>query len=292
MESREKKQFRFSFKPLLIIIAAFILIPACYFCFFLNRPGRARTELRIQDTDIRVATVNINNFKFATEPEQTALFLLQAARKHSVDILCIQEYYTHWKFTDEQFCSIFSEDYPYIVYEGEHAVVSRIPIENHRLFEYEQMNSGSYMHTVFCDGDGSTFSIVSVHLQSTGIYFAHRRDDIRPGTLMALMKQNRIIRNHQASEVHKLVKGLDTPVLVCGDFNSLPLSTSQMRVKRGMKDSFMRAGHGRGCTYRYMKNLLRIDYILCDKSFRPLECIIENAYLSDHRMVVSTFRRI
>lgn len=275
-----------------VILAVFILIPACYFCFILNRPGRARTDLRVADTDLRIATVNINNFKFATEPEQTALFLLQAARKHSVDILCIQEYYTHWKFTDEQFCALFSEDYPYIVYEGEHAVVSRIPIKSHELFEYEQLNSGSYMHTVFDEGDGDSFSIVSVHLQSTGIYFAKKRDDIKFGTLVSLMKQNRMIRNRQASEIHRLVKRLDTPAFVCGDFNTLPLTTAQMTVKRGMKDSFMRAGHGRGCTYRYMKNLLRIDYIMCDKSFRPLECIIENAYLSDHRMVVSTFRRI
>ena len=292
MESREKKQFHFSFKPLAVILAVFILIPVCYYCFFLNRPGRARTDLRVTDTDLRIATVNINNFKFATEPEQTALFLLQAARKHSVDILCIQEYYTHWNFTDERFCAVFSEDYPYIVYEGEHAVVSRIPIKSHELFEYEQLNSGSYMHTVFDDGDGGSFSIVSVHLQSTGIYFAKKRDDIKLGTVVSLMKQNRMIRNRQASEIHRLVKDLDTPAFVCGDFNALPLTTAQMTVKRGMKDSFMRAGHGRGYTYRFMKNLLRIDYIMCDKSFRPLECIIENAYLSDHRMVVSTFRRI
>ena len=292
MESREKQKYQFHFRPLAAAAVAVLLLVCSYYCLILNRPGRTRTELRGSGDDLRIATVNINNFKFATDPEQTALFLLQAARKHSPDVICIQEYYTQWKFTDEQFYAIFAGDYPYMVNDGQHAIVSRIPIKSHELFEYEQMNSGSYMLTSFEGRDGRPFSIVSVHLQSTGLYFVKKRDDIRMGTALALLKQNRHIRNSQASDVHRLVRGLDTPVFVCGDFNSLPLSTAQMRIKRGLKDSFMCAGHGKGYTYRFMKNLLRIDYIMCDKSFRPLECIIENAYLSDHRMVVSTFREL
>lgn len=295
MESREKKHIHIPSWPFLTFLAVILLAGAAYFFFILNRPGKSAEVLNSTEGDLRIGTVNIGQMKACGSQENTAEFLRHTLEKQSLDILCIQEYYSHWQFTDEHFHGLFSDLYPYFVADAEHAVLSRVPITGHELYKSQYMHQGSYMHTHFETADGKPFSIISVHLQSTGITLfkrAGKLDASVGGEVLESLKGNRELRIKQAEDVHALVANSTEPVFVCGDFNSLPLTRAQMKIKKGLKDAFLHCGHGSGCTFRSGRNLVRIDYILYGKSYEPLECIIENDYLSDHKMVVSTFRQL
>ncbi len=80
----------------------------------------------------------------------------------------------------------------------------------------------------------------------------------------------------------------DMPVIVCGDFNEIPISYNRQLFGR-LTDTFTAAGCGFGWTYCHNGMRVRIDNILCSKDITPHTCEVRNkVYLSDHFPVVCT----
>ena len=76
-----------------------------------------------------------------------------------------------------------------------------------------------------------------------------------------MMNENGVIRARQADQVMRLVDESPYPLIVCGDFNDTPASYTYRKTKGDLEDSFLAAGKGYGYTYRYLRKLLRIDYL-------------------------------
>ena len=104
-----------------------------------------------------------------------------------------------------------------------------------------------------------------------------------------LLTGNNKARRYQAKMIGEDVKNSNCPVMLTGDFNALPFSGIYNSIKGGkLKDAFLKAGTGKGSTYRFKKDFLRIDYIMASDDFEFCACKVDDSYLSDHRMVIAS----
>jgi endonuclease/exonuclease/phosphatase (EEP) superfamily protein YafD len=79
------------------------------------------------------------------------------------------------------------------------------------------------------------------------------------------------------------------PLVVCGDFNDTPASYTYRKIKGGLEDSFVAAGKGYAYTYRYLRRLLRIDYLFYSRDiFKATGYNSPDLEYSDHKPVIVT----
>ena len=90
------------------------------------------------------------------------------------------------------------------------------------------------------------------------------------------------IRAEQAQRVRQHLAASPNPVVVCGDFNDTPNSYVYAHISEGLADSFRAKGLGLGTTFAGALPLLRIDYILTEKSFTTYSCRTIRSGGSDH----------
>ena len=98
-----------------------------------------------------------------------------------------------------------------------------------------------------------------------------------------------IKRASQAEIISKHIRNSPYPVVVCGDFNDVPVSYSYRTMKKNLNDSFVEAGKGIGTTYMGKFPSFRIDFIFHSKEIKCLNFDIPNVKLSDHFPVTSKF---
>jgi endonuclease/exonuclease/phosphatase family metal-dependent hydrolase len=87
-------------------------------------------------------------------------------------------------------------------------------------------------------------------------------------------KQARMVKEHANLSPHS--------VILCGDFNDVPLSYNYMLLRKGLVDTFKDKGAGLGTTFNGVIPLLRIDYILVAPKFQVSKFNIIKEKYSDH----------
>lgn len=101
-----------------------------------------------------------------------------------------------------------------------------------------------------------------------------------------------IFKKHQ-EEVEMIRKAIDNspyPVILAGDFNSVPNSYEYYRLSEGLQDAFAEAGSGSATSFHDYKFPIRIDYIFASKSIKPVSYKVDRSVrLSDHYPVIATF---
>lgn len=81
------------------------------------------------------------------------------------------------------------------------------------------------------------------------------------------------------------------PVIVAGDFNSVPNSYEYYQFREDLQDAFEVVGNGSGTSFHDYKFPIRIDYIFTSKSIQPISYKVDRSKkLSDHFPVVATFK--
>ncbi|HEX8333619.1 MAG TPA: endonuclease/exonuclease/phosphatase family protein [Segetibacter sp.] len=95
------------------------------------------------------------------------------------------------------------------------------------------------------------------------------------------------IHARQAQLYKKVIATSPYPVVVSGDFNSLPTSYVYHTIRGKLKDAFLKKGVGFGQTYIALSPTLRIDYILLDPKFKVGQFTSPRFKASDHFPVVA-----
>lgn len=96
-------------------------------------------------------------------------------------------------------------------------------------------------------------------------------------------------RRAQASAVADLVVSSPRPVLLGGDLNTEPgFPPLRILVRAGLVDVFGAVGEGEGLTVPAYSPRRRIDYLLADPAFAPVEADVLGSAVSDHRAVRAT----
>jgi endonuclease/exonuclease/phosphatase family metal-dependent hydrolase len=77
------------------------------------------------------------------------------------------------------------------------------------------------------------------------------------------------------------------PIIVCGDFNDVPVSYSYEKIGKGMKNAFVEKGSGISRTFSSISPTLRIDNIFTDQNFKVVDYTRIKKSYSDHFPIIA-----
>ena len=98
------------------------------------------------------------------------------------------------------------------------------------------------------------------------------------------------IHEEQIEVLRNFIEKSPYPVILAGDFNSVPNSFEYYTISDVLQDSFLEAGNGFSTSFHDYKFPIRIDYIFAPKEIKPLSYRVDRTKkLSDHYPVVATF---
>ena len=90
------------------------------------------------------------------------------------------------------------------------------------------------------------------------------------------------IRSEQVAQLKEHIGACPYPVIVCGDFNDIPISYTYHTLRTNLHDAFVESGKGISNTYRGKLPSYRIDYILYSDEFMAYNYKRMKVDYSDH----------
>ena len=225
--------------------------------------------------------------------------LVTYIEKHNPDILCLQEITTSgesWDALSEKYKTTYKED-------GGNA-------NNQILSKFRILRSGEIVGVPRKNGvwadlriKDDTVRVVSLHLQSTSIrpedtqflekheYILDKERDTKLRSIVERLVENNRKRAEQAEYVADFLAKTPHKIVVCGDFNDVPLSYTYNVIAKGFDDTFSKMAEGFSYTYNTRYHLLRIDNILVSPSVEVVSYEVDNEInLSDHYPVISRIK--
>ena len=95
----------------------------------------------------------------------------------------------------------------------------------------------------------------------------------------------------QVYAIKKAVENSPYPLILAGDFNSVPNSYEYYHLLESLQDCFVEAGKGSATSFHDYKFPIRIDYIFASKSIKPISYNVDRSVkISDHFPVIATFK--
>ena len=267
-----------------------------------------------KDSDFTLMTYNVFSLKdFMTQGQTpsdnpTLKFILESG----TDIVALQECYSLNSTLDGSNISHSLRDslenkYPYRDFSNNaQALLSVYPFkkvaQNYNddpTFEYS-------IYEIHINGD--TLTLANIHLQSIGLSPSDKElymqitegqtessgvkaelSNIRRDLLAKLASAFRK-RAGQIKKIIDLADELPEPVIVCGDFNDVPLSYACCSlIDAGFQDAYREAGLGPAITYHDNRFYFRIDHIFYKGDIRPeyVRCVKNPT--SDHYPLLAGF---
>lgn len=95
----------------------------------------------------------------------------------------------------------------------------------------------------------------------------------------------------QISLAREAIETSPYPIIMTGDFNSVPNSYEYYHLGENLQDAFEVAGSGSATSFHDYKFPIRIDYIFASKEIEPVSYKVDrSSKLSDHFPVIATFK--
>ncbi|WP_010423257.1 endonuclease/exonuclease/phosphatase family protein [Anaerophaga thermohalophila] len=237
---------------------------------------------------VRIMSFNTRMFDFYewSELPDMPYAIYDFIEKADPDILCVQEFFTSRRkegyspnFLRARLRKMGYSHIEYRDYSGQHigygiATFSRYPVVNKGALDF----SNSKNMAIFTDVNinGKVIRVFNNHLESIG-FISHDFNVIdsltfeldqkqKDGIREIVRKMSRAFRQRssQAERISNHIKNSPYPVIVCGDFNDMPVSYVYRTMRNNLKDAFRESGSGFGGTYNGRLPSLRIDYIFHD----------------------------
>jgi exonuclease III len=100
-------------------------------------------------------------------------------------------------------------------------------------------------------------------------------------------------KQHQ-EQVNMIKEGIENspyPIILAGDFNSVPNSYEYYHLADGLQDAFVEVGRGSATSFHDYKFPIRIDYVFASKTIQPISYKVDRSVnISDHYPVIATFK--
>lgn len=255
------------------------------------------------DTEMPVQVMSYNCRSFhdmhqgnaVIPPAEMAAFLAS----YQPDVLCLQEFPTGSKHTAAYIAEISRQTgmaHHYLLSGGCLMLFSRYPIRD-RGGHYFDNRSNGYL---FADVQVATQSlrIFNLHLQTNAV--THLTEEVakegnfrEKGTwlnvqgILGRYQRAATMRVQQATEIAEKARNSPVPVVLCGDFNDVPLSRTYHILEGDLQDGFRAGARGLATTFAGSVPALRIDYIFTHPTLRVLDYRVSRAGGSDHYPVLS-----
>jgi endonuclease/exonuclease/phosphatase family metal-dependent hydrolase len=251
------------------------------------------------DSNLKILSFNVGS---SLSYENTIKKLNDFIKKQDGDVICFQEFAQNDIGLKNAINAIESlKSYPYKMrMDGNTNVFfSKFPITSKNIVPFENPNGGNGCN--YADIKLSNSKIIrfyNVHLESNSVsgiadYLTEKAEFDKKATwgkvltMLKLVRRNARKRANQAEKIAQHIASSPYPVIVCGDFNDIPVSYTYNVMSKNLTDAFKVKGHGFGTTYSGNIPALKIDYILTDKKIKPLSFDIPDVRFSDHFPVVS-----
>jgi endonuclease/exonuclease/phosphatase (EEP) superfamily protein YafD len=146
--------------------------------------------------------------------------------------------------------------------------------------------------------EGKVIRIVNVYLNP----FSFQKQKVKPTgdfetnktkAMYILKKLIPTFKIHQQeiAAIHTVIDNSPYPVIVTGDFNSVPNSYEYYELGKGLTDAFVATGRGSSTSFHDYKLPIRIDYIFTSKEIKPVQYRVDRSVqLSDHYPVIAEFK--
>ena len=261
--------------------------------FWKNTEGVSKSE-----NGLRVLTYNVADFgtpyykdKFAARKGLNTFF-----EKENADVICFQEGSTTANFANEQMFTLFPvlATYPYMsrLKGSEVFILSRFPIINEDKSPDEKVGNGFAFSDIQIGN--KKIRIFTLHLTSNKVSGMADQlaengtvtdDDswLSIGRMLKRVRRTGIIHTREAEYIAVMIQQSPYPVIVCGDFNEIPVSYAYKTISNGLTDAFQQAAFGFSSTYNGNIPALKIDNILTSPTIDAQKCTIHsNVRYSDH----------
>ena len=246
---------------------------------------------------VNIMSYNVRYFNAYnwSKDKNTKEKLLKYLQTYDGDVICLQEYSLKSNSPEEnKITQILSHKYPYSFVRNNTAIFSKLPVIDKGICQFSDRKLSP---ALYCDisKNKDTIRIFNTHLVSYKFsekeysFIRKIKDEIKSIYFKdkAYSFLNRITTAHknrakQAQELHQYISESPHPVILCGDFNSTPISYTYKKIKTGMNDAFLESGEGLGCTYISKFPSFRIDYILHSKKLSAISFRKDKIKYSDH----------
>ena len=170
----------------------------------------------------------------------------------------------------------------------------------HKIRDYKVLNTGGENSLqMYADIEINNRIIRFVNIYLEPFYFdkalVKPSDDAsvnkgKAGKVLRKLLHTFRVHQEQVDQVADVIRDSPYPVIVSGDFNSVPNSYEYYKISNGLTDVFLSVGRGLGTTFHDYKFPLRIDYFFCSKSIEPQTFQIDrNVKISDHFPIKASF---
>lgn len=280
-------KWRLAVFAILFVAAGSVYLPL-YYKIDLTR--RYDTEY-VERNFTKVVSYNVAN---GNKPE-----LVKYIDEMRPDIACLQEFLTEkvskWDALDKGYRSTVSGDETFSC-----EIFTRYPIIRQGLIDSIPRYNSVWADLKIAD---DTVRVINLHLQSTSIrqedtqfiqhheyIFDNDREDKLKSIILRLADNTRK-RAVQAGKVREFIEKSPYDMIICGDFNDVPLSYSYHLIANGLKDAFCEAGNGYSYTFNGFFRSLQIDHILVSPDIEVISYEADNsAEYSDHYPVITRLK--
>lgn len=225
--------------------------------------------------------------------------LVDYIASHNPDIICVQEMTigsSNWNTLTDSYQATYKPN----VAKGGNQILSKYKIIRSGEIGDMPRRTATWADLLI---RRDTIRVVSLHLQTTSIkpedtHFIedheYLHDDERKSkfnSIVGRLAENNKKRATQAKMVADFLKETPYKVVVCGDFNDIPLSYTYRLIAKGLNDTFSEKACGFAYTYDTQYRLLRIDNILVSPAIEVASYEVDNNInLSDHYPVIARLK--
>ena len=225
-------------------------------------------EIPIGKEAVKVITYNVNNFN--TDGKKQLPNIADWLRKEDPDIVCLQECPVESALRMDSVAKTLSF-LPYYcstrsaTKAAGNAIFSKYPILRFESILYPESSNKSLFAVMDIQGD--SVRVFNNHFQTTSV------NAVKP-------------RLYQAHAEGKQLEETEAAFHMAFQMNDTPASYTYRTVKGDLTDGFRDCGSGFGYTFRQLKRIFRIDYIIYSPDFKGVTYDSPNLDYSDHKPVV------
>lgn len=249
-------------------------------------------ESKFPSNAIKVMSYNIANSNTTSLVDTIAL--------HRPTILCVQEY----KSGAEDIWQRLGAKYTTTA-TGKSDFSCEI-FTNQRILKQGKIDSLPRFNAIWADilVDKDTLRVVNLHLQSTTItaqdmefveghkYVLDSARNHKIKRITDKLVENTVYRSNQAKKVREFIDQCNgKKLIVCGDFNDVPLSFSYNIIAEPLENAFVAAGSGYTYTFDGFFKLMAIDHMLVSEQLEVLSYEVDYTMQgSDHYPIISRMK--
>lgn len=240
---------------------------------------------RNETPDLKVLTMNAKGGFYGTEKINNYI------SSQNPDVVLLQEYGDEMKYS---LTGLQPGSRSYVIQVfSKHRI-----IEQKQLIESDYTFNNAYASQTDIEIRGKIYRIINVYLQPfkfkknmVKLVGKSEEDEQKVKNVIKRLIPTFKMHQEQISSIRESIDNSPYPVILAGDFNSVPNSYEYYHLLDGLQDAFVEAGKGSGTSFHDYKFPIRIDYIFSSKNIKPLTYKVDRSVkLSDHFPVMATFK--